>query len=600
MSALPTIRSAPRWVWRAHGGIEPSVPLRLIEDAVWLAGFGMAVGLALGWAWWLHRPPALDLLRWLIHLSPQSLLLGWLPALVCGALFAPLGFSARDRLRHISGPRLFEGREAFQRGHAWASSVGGRAANVSLHPALPLPSAVWNRHVLIYGSVGSGKTQILAHIVRQVAAQPKARALLADSKGDWVAMLPDAVLLCPWDARSVAWDIAGDIRSGVDAAGFAQALVPSGDPRSRFWVEASRSMVEGALLTLLAEHPNRTWGWRELRDLLRLDAKAMAARIGPHHPQVTQVLAAGEQTQGSILASLAADTRLVDVLAQAWPERGAWSMRAWLSGGTKLPRKVVVQAGADPSASRALLGLILATTSRRMLAPSMSETRQTRLWLVLDELSAAGRLDDLPALIERGRSKGICVLAGIQDVEQLAAIYGREIATGLSSMVGLQVVCQTGPGPTRDRIAELVGKRRVAITAHSVQGPDHAPTAHTKSLHEETRHLLLSSDLSRSLGPWRHGKRSFIRALVMPSGADVFALDWPIIPLTAARLPHQAAAWTRCPASPIARSEPATQPATLAAGTASNAVAPSANVDTPSVSLPFRNLSVSEGASRAH
>ncbi|MHB1799312.1 MAG: type IV secretion system DNA-binding domain-containing protein [Vulcanimicrobiaceae bacterium] len=539
---MQTFAPPPEIAWNAHG-IEPSVPVRRLEDASWLAGLGLILGLV-GIYLLLHHPPFWAFARWLTT-APAALVIAWLPACVCAALLGALGLSAHDRIRHVAGPRLWEGAPGRARARAWARRVGGQdGRDASLASGVPLPSTIWNRHALIFGSVGSGKTQILAHLVRQVAAQPRARMLLADAKGDWTALLPDAALICPWDARSVVWDIQRDVRSLPAAAGFAQALVPDGDPRNRFWVESSRACVEGAVRCLMAE--GQPWGWGDLHDVLRLDAQRMNARIAPHHPQVAQVLAGSESTVATVLSSLAADTRVLDVLALAWRERRGepWSVARWLRANTPLPRRVVVQAGADRSASQQLLGLIITLTACRMLAPATPETSSTRLWVVLDELTAAGQLHDLPALIERGRSKGVALLAGVQDLEQIAALYGRETANSLASMVGLQVVTQVGPGPTRDRLADLIGKRRIAVPSLTQQGEGINPQRATHGLHEETRALVLPAQLSSCLGPWRKRRHAGVRAIVLPTGADAYVLDWPIVPLATRRRAHEPAAWT--------------------------------------------------------
>ena len=567
----------PVLAWNAHG-LEPSVPVRRLEDAIWLAAFGAGLGLAAVYLA-LHRPPLWAYAHWLT--TPAGMLFAWPPALLLALTLGALGLRPHDRLRHIAGPRLWEGTAGWARARRWAHSVGGRdERDASLAPGVPLPSTAWNRHALIFGSVGSGKTQILAHVVRQVAAHPRTRMVLADVKGDWTALLPDACLIGPWDARSAVWDIQHDVRSLPAAAAFAQALIPEGDPRNRFWTESSRACVEGAVRCLLAE--GQPWGWAELRDLLRQDAKHLAARLAPHHPQVGQILAGSASTVATVLSSLAADTRLIDVLAMAWPvpRDECWSVTRWLRANTPLPRRVVVQAGADRSASQQLLGLVLTFIARRMLAPSTPETASTRLWVVLDELSAAGRLHDLPALIEQGRSKGLALLAGIQDLEQIAALYGRETANGISSMVGMQVVTQVGPGPTRDRVADLIGKRRLAVPSTTQQGDGLKPLRSTHALHEETRALVLPAQLSSCLGPWRDKKRAGVRAILLPTGADACVLDWPIVPLAVHRRTHQPAAWTlhqpRAIAAPqgVAEEAPASPVVDVLAAPGSSSLAP--------------------------
>lgn len=535
----PTFEPRPQITWNGLG-LEPSVPLRSLEDAAWLAGLGLAVGLGGAW-WWSGHPPLWDALRTLS--TRAALLHAWLPAGLLAVLLSGLTLiSPHRRLRHVAGPRLHEGRMGVRAAQAWARRSGGGVGHISLAPGLPLPPDLWQRHVLVYGGVGSGKTQILAHVVRQIAAT-RTRALLLDSKGDWTSLLPAAALICPWDARSVAWDLSRDVATGPQAAAFAQAMIPESDPRNRFWTESSRAILEGCLRVLVARA--QPWGWPALHDLLRSDADTLRHHLGSVHPQALQVLTGSDNTVGTVLASLAADTRLVDVCAAAWiGEAPRWSVRDWLRAQTALPRAVVIQAGPDGTVSRTLAGLIITLASARLLDAATPESpHATRLWMVLDELAAAGRIGDLPALFERGRSKGVAVLAGLQAIEQIESIYGRETASALLSMVGCHVVTQCGGGPTRDRIADLIGRRRVVVPTVQQQGNGRA----SHGLHEETRALVIPGQLGVCLGPWRHRARAWIRALVLPTGADAMVLDWPVVPLAVHRVARRTAAWTRRP-----------------------------------------------------
>jgi type IV secretory pathway TraG/TraD family ATPase VirD4 len=58
---------------------------------------------------------------------------------------------------------------------------------------------------------------------------------------------------------------------------------------------------------------------------------------------------------------------------------------------------------------------------------------QRRVWLVLDELAALGKVDGLEAGLTLGRKHGLAVVAGLQSTAQLDRLYGRESAVVLRS-----------------------------------------------------------------------------------------------------------------------------------------------------------------------
>ena len=69
-------------------------------------------------------------------------------------------------------------------------------------------------------------------------------------------------------------------------------------------------------------------------------------------------------------------------------------------------------------------------------------------------------------------------------------------AQAFSSLVGTHVVCQVQMGPTRDKLAGQLGKRKIAWRSHEDKA----------QVHEESRALISSGELTDRLG-FRKGKR---------------------------------------------------------------------------------------------
>jgi hypothetical protein len=59
----------------------------------------------------------------------------------------------------------------------------------------------------------------------------------------------------------------------------------------------------------------------------------------------------------------------------------------------------------------------------RLLDIGIKEDR--RVWFVIDELSALGKLPSLPTLTAEGRKYGACLLCGLQSLNQLYSNYGQ-------------------------------------------------------------------------------------------------------------------------------------------------------------------------------
>jgi hypothetical protein len=474
--------------------------------------------------------------------------------LCCAALLGGWAFVAalkpQVRLRHLSGPRLLEGKEAEEeaRFQARKERGGAKVGFLRLHPALDLPKSRWTRHMLVYGSVGSGKTVILTSILQQAMAK-KLKAFVYDNKGDFTARFPHAALVSPWHADSRVWDIAADVRTPSQAATFAQAFIPEGEGSNRYFSLAAQQLLVGALRALQNER-GRSWGWRDLASRLAADRAAFAELLAEHYPKAAPLLGAEDSgATASVLATLAAHTKAIDDLAAAWgnndEKRKSVSLRHWVRDDFKGRRQIVVQAGPDASLTSAYIGAMVRLLETYIISPTLPDDEHNRtLLFLLDELPSL-RVD-VSALVDKGRSKGVVMLMGLQSLLQLRDAIGMNRAQALSSMVGTHVVCRMQLGEDRDQVAGLFGRERLALTAVS-QGTGGSGPSGSVAVHEETRAVVDPTILSSELGvvkkkgkAWPHGKA--VRALVS-LGGDALMLDFPLTD-RAPVVPFKAATWT--------------------------------------------------------
>jgi hypothetical protein len=168
---------------------------------------------------WADNPAAGQVSISALHVR---MLPAWIAGLACGGWLGALGLRPHSLTGHVSGPRLLQENEAKQAALRIAEQdrSGGKQGFMKLHPLLDLPKRRWTRHMLIYGGVGSGKTQILLPMVDQIMSQRR-KAFILDTKGDYTSRFPEACILSFSDRRSRYWDIAADVRTAAQADAFA-------------------------------------------------------------------------------------------------------------------------------------------------------------------------------------------------------------------------------------------------------------------------------------------------------------------------------------------------------------------------------------------
>lgn len=481
--------------------------------------------------------------------------------LVAGWAVLKAGLKPYRRIRHLGGPQLLDG-EAAVRAAARASVAEVEGEPFLRLGPLTIDKGRATRGMLLYGSPGSGKTVVLLQVIEQLIAAGH-RAFLYDVKGDLTSYyLGGSVgLICPWDRRSLVWDIGRDCRTPSDAQVFAASLIKEEEGSGKFWSVAARQLLEGVLRSLQNDH-GTNWGWKSLADRLAVDAEAMAERMAQDYPKAVAVVADPESSAtSSVLATLSSYTKLVDDLAMAWGDgqdprtgdmRPSIALTDWAADGYEGEiRQLIFQAGPDRTMTTALGSAMLNLLTPRLLSAGLPDDERGRtVAVVLDELPSIGKIDFM-SLIERGRSKGVVFLAAVQTLDQVKAVWGEEIMRSLGSMIGTHVIFRCQPSASRDAIAEQFGKGRWAVTSINTSGGNGQGVNANVSVHEEQRPVIQPYELTDSLGPQR-GKRFplgwGIRAMVAGVGPDVLQLDFDGVSPHKRRTPHRAARWTTQPA----------------------------------------------------
>ncbi|MBS0537092.1 MAG: type IV secretion system DNA-binding domain-containing protein [Proteobacteria bacterium] len=515
-------------------------------------------GLADVWEWdsWI----ALSLSPsewWLLWWTDEArLAIAWLLTIACGLAAFTYALRPRQSLIHIQGGRLLDGRAAIReaRRQAEIERRGKATGWLQLHPSLDLPKERWTRHLLVYGSVGSGKTQILLFWLRQVMDRPAIKLICYDVKGDFTAKFPGACLISPWDRRSAIWDIGVDLATPVDASAFAQALVKVGQHQNSFFEQSAQAILYGAILSLQATR-GKKWGWTDLHAILTRSRADIHAILVEHYPRGAQAIATESNGSAAVMGQLAASTRLIDDLARAWGTQEAnaprISFRRWCRDDYKGETKLIVQAGPDPDLSGLLIGTMIKLLESWIITPKLADNELGRdLVFCLDEYPSM-RVD-VSSLVAISRSKGVSMWLALQSLAQLDEAIGENNARALTGMVGTHVLARIQVSEDRQRLAELFGRAQKGIPGR-------------ESTIEDWLTIVPWGRLSDQLG-WRKARKTranpagfVIRALVSGIGPDILELDWPGQVIPDGRRSHSAAAWTK-QKRPTGRELPAPTP----------------------------------------
>ena len=468
-----------------------------------LAGVLISVGC---WTWtvthsfsvpdpWWHSLPF-----YLLHTfqSPDlrpvafwSLLKGFVPAF--GVLYLIDALDDTDRnVRFLRGVRVVCARDLARKTKARLQEPQIEIAGV------PMPLACEPNHLLLAGSTNTGKSTAIDELLRHSLARGD-RTIVIDPNGHALSRFGRGsdTVLNPFDKRSPGWSIFNELRKPYDVERFAKSVVPdTGDASAQQWhgyaqqlfAETARALTQSGetsterLLYWLTQAPAN-----ELKGLL-----AGSAAGGLFEPGAEKALAS---------------TRFIlshHVGAFQYLQPGDFSLRAWLEsskGNLYIIWREDMLATLRPLVSTWVDILIASILT-------LPDEQPRPLWLVLDELASLERLSSLEAGLTKGRKHGLRVVAGLQSVSQLDALYGTHNAKTLRSCFRnlLALGCSNADPHTAKEISDGLGQCEVERTQTTYTDSKNGRTSST-SRRRMTEPAVLAAELM-SLPPL-HGFLKF-------------------------------------------------------------------------------------------
>ncbi|MEM9446994.1 MAG: type IV secretion system DNA-binding domain-containing protein [Cyanobacteria bacterium P01_E01_bin.6] len=300
-------------------------------------------------------------------------------------------------------------------------------------------------HFALIGNTGSGKSTFLSVMMsrlrglRGVGIVPDMRAVVLDAKRE---LIPFLVALGvhfriwnPLDIRCVAWFIGRDIQGEGKASEFANALysddADQGKSQNPYFPNTAKILIRNVVTALWLACGDQ-WTLRHLI-LVCSTISNVQKLLQKHHPrpnEVDELLKSRNQGPNEVLTTVQSKLLPLSMVAARWDEATEkYSLKEWLQ------REEVMVLGSDhtyPDTLKLTNTLILKFLVAEL--NTLSASNQRRIWLYIDEASAAGRFIHLENVVSLGRSAGVCVVIAFQNIDLFLRTYGEHLA---KSILGL-------------------------------------------------------------------------------------------------------------------------------------------------------------------
>lgn len=321
---------------------------------------------------------------------------------------------------------------------------------------------ILSRHALFIGGTGSGKTNVMYSIVKQLRERMTSNDVMIvfDSKGDYIERLgkPTDVVIgnsAKYKDRSLLWNLFYELFADgtseeaykINAMEIARTLFAQRmtNTTNAFFPSAAQDVLSSLLVSIcrdaLSDETVRDalLNNGSLIDFLQRSSPAQLCEQLEVYPDLSAaasyIAGENEQSQG-VISEMYSVIR--ELFIGVFAKKGNFSMRKFVRarGRRTLFLEYDLSIG---SVLTPIYRLLVDLALKEALSHNDVPGEPTRnMYVICDEFKLLPHLQHIDDAVNFGRSKGVKVLAGLQSIEQLYDIYGRSkgrsVAAGFSSV----------------------------------------------------------------------------------------------------------------------------------------------------------------------
>jgi len=363
---------------------------------------------------------------------------------------------------------------------------------VLIYKNIRIPYKKENQGTAIIGSPGSGKTQVINQMIESIMARNE-KMIVWDIKGTYIQAFagePGVSILCPWDKRSIWWRLGADVLRPLDCQQAADILIPK-NPKEHdpHFPDSARNVLSAVLIQLDAMRSK--WGWQDLWDAISKGKDGLYTFLQLSKEGRAASAAIGGDTKAAhdVYATLMTAMQPAIWLPKAWGNEGI-SLREWVKDPNS---KILIIGGMVENEKLAALTARLALQILVNEVLAMPDNLERRVWLFLDELAALGYHKTLVDAFTTGRSKGLCVVTGLQDIGRIEHIYGYELAKSLFNVFSTFVFLRCVDPATSQWASETIGYQE---TADFMGETDSGSLNKSKSTNVRHKPVFMASEIA--------------------------------------------------------------------------------------------------------
>lgn len=362
---------------------------------------------------------------------------------------------------------------------------------------IPVPFPAENRHFLIVGRPGTGKTTLLNRVLEKLRARED-KVIIYDFKGDYLSTFYEPsrdLIFNPLDSRCINWCLFNEVSMMPDIDSIATSMIPPSSRDDKFWVDAARDIFSSILhyLAITGERTNQAiWQYVSYTEpqMLELMQQAVEQKIEPARKALgyLQGYEHGSKVASDTLSTMRQYTNCFLYMKHLGNE---FSIKKWLDQDRGSFLFISNYANLRDTL-KPILSLMIDLAMKHIL--SMPENINRRRFIIIDEFASLQRLTTIVQALEQGRSKGASLWLALQDISQLQKLYGHETAYTITNNCNTILSFAVSDPNSQEYLSRLFGETEILETDESLSmGPAEYRDGLTLQRRRRKEALLLPS-----------------------------------------------------------------------------------------------------------
>ena len=305
-------------------------------------------------------------------------------------------------------------------------------------------------HILITGTTGAGKTTCMHELLPQIKEKGQA-AIIVDYTGAMCERYYDerrGDVIIGEDERSHSWDFWGEIEDEHNMAIITNSLFADKNSYDEMWNNASRQFFKDAAL---AVSRGLSPSMKKFYSILATDPLKQVRSALEGFPAASLMDPGNERTAMSIRTNTIA---FIDWIEKFKETEKKITISSWIrnlsdvsnekhktTSPKQLPWLFLKSSPKQRIKNRNFHSTLLDLAMNHVM--ELGESRDRRIWLIIDELPSLKKLPSIPTALSEFRKYGGCIVASIQSPHQLFEIYGKNNAYAMMDQMGTKFIFRT-------------------------------------------------------------------------------------------------------------------------------------------------------------